>query len=804
MIRSVAVVGAGTMGAQIAAHVANIGIPTWLLDRTPAVAREGLDRTRKLRPDPYVTPDAISLIRTGGFDEDLPRLAGCDWIIEAVVERMDIKQALLERVDTVRHPDAIVTSNTSGLSIAAIAAGRSEGFRRHWLGTHFFNPPRYVRLVELVPAPDTDPEVLKAIARFVDVRLGKGVVIAKDTPNFIANHLGLHGGIRMMHALASGRYTVEEIDAMTGPALGRPKSATFRTLDIAGLDVLGRVARNLDDRMDEGDRAAFILPPLVDDMITRGWVGEKAGQGFYKRVTAPDGEAEVLVLDPATMEYRPRQPVEMPALEAAKSIEDPRERIATLFTGKDRVGEFLRETLGPMLLYAANAAPGIARSIDDVDRAMRWGFGWEIGPFEIWDVVGVPRVLGAAVGAPGLGTPARLPRQGPRLKIGGRQESSAAGGPREMGAGRGQQESGAVPLLVQQLLDAGRTRFRDTTLPPAGPGLEILRSAKERARVVRRNAGASLVDLGDGVLLVEFHSKMNTLGGDAIEMLHSGVQEASRGFSALVVGNEGVHFSAGANLMLLLLEAQKQNWDEIDLMVRAFQAATSALRFSDVPVVVAPAGMTLGGGCELTLHGDRAQAAAETCMGLVEVGVGLIPAGGGTKEMLARAVEHIALTPQTDLLPAVQRVFETIGLAKVSTSGPDAMRIGYLRPVDGMTMNRQRLIADAKALALGRVREGYQRPVPRTAIPVGGDNVRAALELGVHLALRAGRISEHDALIGRKLAWILAGGAVPNATLVGEQHLLDLEREAFLSLCGEAKTLERIQYTLKTGKTLRN
>ncbi|MGE5361910.1 MAG: enoyl-CoA hydratase-related protein, partial [Bacteroidales bacterium] len=421
-------------------------------------------------------------------------------------------------------------------------------------------------------------------------------------------------------------------------------------------------------------------------------------------------------------------------------------------------------------------------SIDDVDRAMRWGFGWQFGPFETWDAIGVPQVV-AAVAATATSMPATT------------GAGSALGGPAE---------TMPVPPLVQQLLDAGRTRFRDASLPPAGPGLEILRSAKERGQTVRSNAGASLVDLGDGVLLVEFHSKMNAIGADAIEMLHAGVQEASRNFRALVVGNNAPNFSAGANLMLLLLEAQEQNWDEIDLMVRGFQGATAALRFSDVPVVTAPAGLTLGGGCEVALHGDRIQAAAETYMGLVEVGVGLIPAGGGTKEMLARAVENLALTPQTDLLPIVQKVFETIGFGKVSTSGPDAMRIGYLRPVDAITMNRDRLITDAKNRALERVRERYQRPLPRAAVPVGGENVRAALDLGIHLALRAGRISEYDAVIGRKLAWILAGGALPNATLVSEQYLLDLEREAFLSLCGEQKTLERIQYTLKTGKTLRN
>jgi 3-hydroxyacyl-CoA dehydrogenase len=786
MIRSVAVLGAGTMGAQIAAHLANIGIPTRLLDLTPQVARKGLERVRKLKPDPFFTPDAWALVTTGGFDEGLAGLADCDWIIEAVVERLDIKQALLARVDAARRPGSIVSSNTSGLPVASIAEGRSDDFRRHWLGTHFFNPPRYLSLVEVIPTPDTDPAVVSMMTAFLDHRLGKGVVVAKDTPNFIANHVGLYGVIRILQALASGQYTIEEIDAMTGPAIGRPKSATFRTLDIAGIDVLGHVARNLEERAratgEAADQAAFALPPLVEDMIGRGWIGEKAKQGFYKAVKAPNGEKDILVLDPGTLEYRPRQPIKLPALEAARSIEDTRARIATLFNGKDRVGRFLRETLGATLLYAARVAPDIAYSIDDVDRAMRWGFGWEIGPFETWDAIGVPQVLAACPATP---TAAAAPT------------AASAGVP-------GATESVAVPPLVQQLLETGRTQFRDTALPPAGPGLEILRTAKERGQVVRRNAGASLVDLGDGVLCVEFHSKMNAIGADAIEMLQAGVQEAARNYTALVVGNNAAHFSAGANLMLLLLEAQEQNWEEIDLMVRAFQGATAALRYSDVPVITAPAGMTLGGGCEVALHGDRTQAAAETYMGLVEVGVGLIPAGGGTKEMLARAVDGVTLTPQTDLLPAMQRVFETIGFAKVSTSGADAQRLGHLRTVDQITMNRDRLIADAKARALERVREGYQPPMPRTSVPVGGANIRASLDLGVHLAWRAGRISDYDAVIGRKLAWILAGGALPNATLVGEQYLLDLEREAFLSLCGESKTLERIQYTLKTGKTLRN
>jgi 3-hydroxyacyl-CoA dehydrogenase len=496
-------------------------------------------------------------------------------------------------------------------------------------------------------------------------------------------------------------------------------------------------------------------------------VGTKSGQGFYKK----DANGDILTLDPASMTYRAAAPVRLPSLDAARSIEDAGARIKALFNGDDRVGRFLRDTLGPTLVYSARVAPEISYSIDDVDRALQWGFGWELGPFETWDAIGLERVLEACR----VGDPPPLVR-----------DALACGAFRPRRAGR--------------LFEA---------VPPSGPGLQLLRAAKDRTAVVRRNAGASLVDLGDDVLGVEFHSKMNAIGGDTIEMLQAGVKEAAARFRALVVGNDAPNFSAGANLMLLLLEAQEGNWDEIDLMVRAFQGATMALKHADVPVVVAPAALTLGGGCEVVLHGDRVQAAAETYMGLVEVGVGLIPAGGGTKEMLARAMEagsgqaSPASPGQADPLPIVQRVFETIGFGKVSTSGPDARRLGYLRPVDGITMNRERLLDDAKAVALARAAD-YVASRPRMAITVGGEGLQAALKLGVHLAWRAGRLSDHDALIGRTLARILAGGDRPHVGTATEQELLDLEREAFLSLCGQRKTQERIAYTLKTGKTLRN
>jgi 3-hydroxyacyl-CoA dehydrogenase len=705
------------MGAQIAAHFANAGVPVLLLDVTREAARDGLQRAKSLKPDPFFTPATPLLIRTGGFDEDLAEIAACDWILEAVVERLDIKQSLFARVESQCKADAIVSSNTSGIPIGALAAGRADGFRRHFLGTHFFNPPRYLRLLEIIPTPDTDPDVVEFVTSFADRHLGKGVVVAKDTPNFIANHLGLYGLMQIFREMARGDYTIEEIDAITGPAIGRPRSATFRTMDIAGIDVLAHVSRNLAERLESPeDRAVFDLPPLVAGLVERGWVGAKAGQGFYKRTA----DGEILTLDPSSMEYRPKQPARLPSLEAARSIENVGERIRTLLKGNDKVGRFLQATLIPTLEYAQRVAPQIAHDRSDIDNAMRWGFGWELGPFETLRYIN-----------------------------------------------------------------------SDTAAPSTLTG----------KRVVKRNAGASLVDLGDGVLSVEFHSKMNAIGADTIQMLQAGAKEAATNFAALVVGNDAVNFSAGANLMLLLLEAQEGNWDEVDLMVRAFQGATMALKYADVPVVVAPAGLTLGGGCEIALHADRVRAAAETYMGLVEVGVGLIPAGGGTKEMLTRAME--AIPAGADPMPAVQRVFETIGFATVSTSAPDALRLGYLREADSVSMNRERLLEDAKTLALERMPD-YVRQQPRAAIRVGGAGVLATLKLGIHLALRGGRISEHDALIGRKLAWILAGGNVPHPTTLTEQQLLDLEREAFLSLCGERKTQERIAHTLKTGKPLRN
>lgn len=763
-IGSVGVLGAGTMGAQIALHLANAGVPSVLLDVTREQAAQGLAKARALKPDPQFTPDVWQLVRTGSFSDDLARLGEVDWVVEAIVERLDVKRDLWSRVLPVVRPAAVLSTNTSGIPVGAIAEGWPIEARRRWLGTHFFNPPRYLALLELVPTPDTDPAVLARMSSFGDRVLGKGVVVAKDTPNFIANHLGLHGVAAILRAVDAGRYTIDEVDAITGAPIGRPASATFRTMDIAGLDVLAHVMRNLEERLaDEADRAWFRQPALLTRLLERGALGEKAGRGFYERRKDAAGASAVFTLDPATLEYHAQKKPTFPSIAAAASIDDVATRVRTLFTGGDRVGQFLRETLAPTLVYAARVAPEIAHSLDDVDRVMRWGFGWELGPFELIDAIGPAAVVEAAKAA-GYGTPA--------------------------------------PLL-DDVAASGKTSIRTGPLPPAGPGLLILTEAVRQSRVVKRNPGASLVDLGDGVLCVQFHSKMNAIGGDTLAMLHAGVTEAATNFQALVVGSEAANFSAGANLMLVLLEAQEGNWDELDLMVRAFQKATMALRTSPVPVVVAPAGLALGGGCEISLHADRVHAAGDTFMGLVEVGVGLIPAGGGTKEMVARAMARRP-SPTADPLPFIQQAFETVALAKVSASGPDAVRLGYLAATDTFSMNKERVIAGAKATALQRVADGYRAPSPRTAIPVGGESLAAALKLGVHLAWRAGRATDHDLTVGQALADVFAGGRVPHATTVSEQHLLDLEREAFLRLLGEPKTLARIQHTLKTGKPLRN
>jgi len=800
-IEKAAVIGAGTMGAQIAAHLANAGIPTLLLDIVPGepsaeehargltpesrevrdrIARSGLEAAKKARPAAFFTPEAAALVSVGNLEDDLPRIKDCDLVIEAVVENLDVKRRLFERVEQYRKPGSVVASNTSGIPIRRIAEGFSEDFRAHFLGTHFFNPPRYLHLVELIRTEWTRPEVSCAVYGFLDQRLGKGVVVAKDRPNFIANRIGTYGALVTLRALAEDGYTIEEVDKMTGPALGRPKSATFRTFDIVGLDVLAHVARNLYEAVpDDEEREAYKLPEFVERMVGRGILGDKTRGGFYQKRKGEGDKKDIWTLDVASLEYRPQQKAKLPSLDAAKNVEDTRARMKSLFWGQDRVGEFLWKTMSRVFAYAANRIPEIADTVVEVDRAMKWGFGWELGVFEAWDAVGVERSVA-------------------RLKEEGR----------------------AVPANVQRMLDAGATSFykseggRDSYFDfesgeyrtvAETPGIIVLKSVKDRMGVIKKNAGASLLDLGDGVACLEFHSKMNSIGGDTLQMLKTALNEVERNFAGLVVGNQGQNFSVGANLMLVLLGAQEEDWDELDLAIRAFQQATMSLRYSPRPVVVAPFQMTFGGGCEMTLHADRARAAAETYIGLVEVGVGLIPAGGGTKEMLVRALDSIPPgVTEADPFPFVKRAFETIALAKVATSAAEAHSLGFLREEDSFSMNHERLIADAKQEVLALASTGYAQPRPRTDVLALGNSGLSTIKIGIHQMKRGGFISDHDAVIGEKLARILTGGDLNHETRVSEQYLLDLEREAFLSLCGMRPTQERIAHMLKTGKPLRN
>ena len=797
-VKKAAVLGAGTMGAQIAAHLANAGVPTLLLDIVPkdlsctrpsgrvqdpnrnAVALAGFEAAKKAKPAAFFTADRASLISIGNFEDDLPRLKDSDLIIEAVVENLDIKRDLYEKLEQHRRPGAIVASNTSGIPLAQLAERCSQDFKAHFLGMHFFNPPRYMHLVELIRTEWTKGEVTCSMAGFLDERLGKGVVVAKDRPNFIANRIGTYGALVTMRTMLEDGYSIEEVDKITGPAAGRPKTATFRTFDLVGLDVFAHVVKNLHENLpDDPARDIFQMPDFVTKMIERGLLGNKTRSGFYQRKKGDGAKREIWTLDTVTLDYRPAQKVNLPSLDMAKNIEDTRERLRTLTWAKDRVGQFLWKTVARTLTYTAERIPEIADTVVEVDRSMRWGFNWELGPFEVWDAIGVEKSVA-------------------KLKEEGR----------------------AVPANVQTMLDSGAKTFykqengqrfyfdfvSSKYAPLADPpGTIVLKSLKDRTGVIKKNSGASMIDLGDGVACVEFHSKMNSIGGDTLEMLRFAIAETEKNFVGLVVGNQGVNFSVGANLMLMLMEAQDENWEELELIGRYFQSSVMSLRYSPRPVVVAPFQMVFGGGCEMVLHADRVRAAAETYIGLVEVGVGIIPAGCGTKEMLVRAMDSIpADMKDADPFPFVKRAFETIALAKVATSAEEARDLGFLRAQDSISMNGDRLIADAKKQVLALAAAGYVQPQPRTDILALGAPALATLKLGVHLMKRAGYISDHDALIGEKLARILTGGDVNHATRVNEQYLLDLEREAFLSLIGTRKTQDRIGHMLKTGKPLRN
>jgi 3-hydroxyacyl-CoA dehydrogenase len=770
-LRRVAVLGAGTMGSRIAAHFANAGIPALLLDivlpnqaNRSAAAVGGLETALKQKPAAFFTPETKSLVTPGNFEDDLAKIRDCDWIVEAVTEKLEIKRALIEKVLKHRKPGSIFSTNTSGIPLASIADGFPTEFRQHFLGTHFFNPPRYLHLLEMIPGPETLPGVREHIADFSERHLGKGVVPCKDTPNFIANRIGSFLGGTVQSLTVEMGFTIEEVDALTGQLIGLPKSASYRLLDIVGLDVWEHVTKNLYDLV-PGDpwRERFVLPPFFAQMIERGWLGDKTGQGFYKRIGKGD-KKEILALDLKTLEYQPSKKARFASIEGVRGIEDLPQRLRALMALTDRAGTFLWRLFSDLVLYSAGMVPEISDRVVEIDRAMRWGYANSLGPFELWDALGVEETV------------ARMRKE--QRQIPESVEKMLCSGAKSFYRAPGSRHE------YFDLLDNSYKPLEDR------PGITVLKDIKQARGVVKKNSGASLIDIGDGVLCLEFHSKMNSLGDDQISLIRAGIEETSKNFEAMIVANQGENFSVGANLMLVLLAAQEEEWEELEAAINRFQEATMLIKYAAKPVVSAPFGLTLGGGCEIAIHSARVQASAETYMGLVEVGVGVIPGAGGTKEMLLR-------------FGSAQKAFELIAFAKVATSAAEARSFGLLRPQDQISMNPERLIDDAKALALS-VAPNYVAGVPRTDVEVGGAEDLALLKTGIYLARQGNYISDYDTVVGGKLAHVLSGGPLTGRQTVSEQYLLDLEREAFLSLCGQRKTQERMQHMLKTGKPLRN
>ncbi|WP_018933197.1 3-hydroxyacyl-CoA dehydrogenase/enoyl-CoA hydratase family protein [Gracilibacillus lacisalsi] len=794
-IRRAAVIGSGVMGASIAAHLANVGIPCLLLDMVPdqltedekrkglrldskevrnRLAINAIKRLKKTKPAPLYDEDLASFITPGNIEDDLERIKEVDWVVEVIVENLAIKKQLLERVEKVWEKGIIVSSNTSGISINAMVDGRSNVFKEHFLGTHFFNPPRYMKLLEIIPGKQTQTEIIDRMNQFCEKKLGKGVVIAKDTPNFIANRIGAYSLHITLNEMLDNGYTVEEIDACTGPAIGRPKSATFRTLDLVGLDTFVHIANNMYDKLtDEEEKKVFKVPEILRKLVEKGWIGEKTGQGFYKKVKNEKGK-EILSLNVQTMEYEPQKKTVGASLEAAKMAKGTKQKLKALLGTQDQYSELAWNTLKKVLLYSAEKVGEIADSILEIDQAMKWGFNWELGPFETWDAIGL-----------------------------------------ETSVKRMEAEGESVPRWVKDWIKAGNQSFykkqegtmffaSDSVYKQIEPKPEVisLRTLKEQNKVVKSNSGASLLDLGDGIACLEFHSPNNAIGAEILMMIEESIKEVRRNYDGLVIANQGRNFCVGANLMMLLMEAQDEEWDEVDHIIRQFQNTMYHLKQFEKPVIAAPHRMTLGGGVEVCLPADQVVASAETYYGLVEVGVGLIPAGGGCKELICRLSNSVT-NPEADLQPYVNQIFETIGMAKVSTSALDAKKLGYLRDQDNVVVHQDHLIYEAKQAALRLVEQDYT-PEPKEEIRVVGSEGKALLKLGAYQMKLAGYISDHDQLIANKLAHVLAGGDVPAGTRVSEQYMLDLEREAFLSLCGEPKTRQRMQYMLSKGKPLRN
>jgi 3-hydroxyacyl-CoA dehydrogenase len=797
LVRRAAVLGAGTMGSRIAAHLVNAGIPTLLLDLPakdggPFFAEKGLGALAKAKPAAFYDSGLAALVTTGDFDTDLPKLADCDWVIEAVAENLEIKTALLERVLPHLKKDAVLTSNTSGLPIAKIGAALSS-HRERFFGTHFFNPPRYMRLLEVIPTAESDPGLVTAFAAFADRLLGKQVVFANDTPNFIANRIGIAVMFNAANLMLEQGLTVEEVDALTGSALGFPRTGTFRLADMVGIDILAHVAANFPAGVTRGR-----FGDALDELMKRGWIGDKAGQGFYKKARGADGKDERLVLDLTTFEYRPVMKPALPALDMAKTAGTVAERLKLLLANdpaKDKAAAFLWPFLGALWTYAADRIGEVAGDAVSIDRAMRAGFNWELGPFELWDAAGVKSSV------------ARIKSLG--LPMSARVETLLNSAP----------DATDVPWYSPDGPQCFNPVANHWETIAKTPGHARVADFRRAHGVAKANPGASLVDLGDGIGCIELHSLKNAIGGDVLAMISQVLNPASdavRDFAGIVITGDRENFSVGANLMQLLMLAQEGEWDEVAGVIKAFQQMTQAIKFCPRPVVAAPFGLTLGGGAEICLHAARRQPHAETYIGLVEAGVGLIPAGGGTKEMLLRAVDWAAglvgpeaaqpgarFAQSAEMLTALKRVFEGIAMAKVSTSALEARGLGLLQPADRITMNRARLLLEAKAQAMVLAETGYVAPQPRM-VAAPGIAALGTMETGIYLMGEAGYASEHDQKVAKWAAYILAGGRVTAGAMVTEQYLLDLELEAFLSLCGERKTQERIAHTLKTGKPLRN
>ncbi|WP_156450452.1 3-hydroxyacyl-CoA dehydrogenase/enoyl-CoA hydratase family protein [Sporosarcina sp. HYO08] len=790
-IKKVAVIGSGVMGSGIAAHLANVGIPVLLLDIVPTAltneeqtkrltledpqvrnkfAANALKKLLTQKPAPLTSKRNLSLIEVGNLEDDLEKLKEVDWIVEVIVENLDAKKALYEKIETVRRPGTMISSNTSGIRIDAMAEGRSKDFQQHFLGTHFFNPPRYLKLLEVIPSSYTDPSVVEEMVQFGENRLGKGVVIAKDTPNFIANRIGTYGLMVTLREMERYGYSIGEVDSVTGTLIGRPKSATFRTLDVVGLDTFMHVVNNVYNETTGEEQQVFTIPPFMKKMIDNGWIGAKATQGFYVKKGR-----EILELDLQTFDYIQTKKMKAPSIEMTKQQKGLANKVKTLVYAKDRAGEILWNTLSPTLRYAAEMHGEIADTIVAIDQAMKWGFGWRQGPFEVWDAIGVQKSV------------------------------------RKM-----REEGFEIPTFVQSLLDSGYDSFYgeqdgvihyfdgDRYRPvPVNEKVIDLKQYKKKQGVIKKNTGASLIDLGDGIALLEFHSQSNAIGLDIIQMINFAVDEVEKNYKGLVIGNQGKNFCVGANLGLILMEAGDDNLFELDYVIRAFQNAMMKIKYATKPVVAAPFGMTLGGGAEVCLPAAHIQAAQETYMGLVETGVGLIPGGGGNIGLYTKFLKGIPHGVEVDLQKVANQVFETIALAKVSTSAEEARENNFLNFADGISVNEDHQLYEAKQIALTLFENGYTTP-KREKIPVTGDSGYATLLLGAEAMFLSGYISEHDLKIAKKLAFVLSGGKLPFGTLVDEQYLLDLEREAFLSLIAEPKSQQRMQHMLLKGKPLRN